>query len=88
MKLASIRLPRSEAYQDVTRGQKLLMTNPSDILKLIESGEGERMEFKTSFNIEAIETLVAFANTKGGKIVVGINRKNEIIGVKINVESV
>ena len=88
MKLASIRLPRSEAYQDVTRGQKLLMTNLSDILKLIESGEGERMEFKTSFNIEAIETLVAFANTKGGKIVVGINRKNEIIGVKINVESV
>jgi len=59
-----------------------------DLEKLIESGEGENLEFKSSFNNELIETLVAFANTSGGKIVVGINQKNELSGVAINPESV
>ncbi len=64
------------------------MTNLIDISKLIEAGEGEMLEYKASFNIEVIESLVAFANTLGGKVVVGINNKNEIIGVKVNEESV
>lgn len=64
------------------------MTNLSDINKLINSGESETLEFKSSFNSEAIETLVAFANTCGGKVVIGINHKNETIGVTINEESV
>lgn len=64
------------------------MDNPIDIQKLIESGENEKLEFKSSFNNELIETLVAFANTGGGKIIVGINQKNIITGVAINRESV
>ncbi len=49
------------------------MTTPYDIEKLIISGESEVLEFKSSFNNETIETLVAFANTQGGKILIGIN---------------
>ncbi len=60
----------------------------TDISKLIKAGENEKLEFKSSFNIEVIETLVAFTNTSGGKVVIGINHKNEIVGVKTNEESV
>ena len=55
---------------------------------LIAKGESKTLEFKSNFNAETIETLVAFANAKGGQVVIGINNKNEIIGVNINPESV
>ena len=64
------------------------MNNAIDLHKIIESGEGENLEFKSSFNNELIETLVAFANTSGGKVIIGINQKNKITGVTINPESV
>jgi predicted HTH transcriptional regulator len=35
--------------------------------------ENQHIEFKPSFNEDVIETLVAFANTKGGKVLVGIS---------------
>jgi ATP-dependent DNA helicase RecG len=56
--------------------------------ELIKLGEGENLEFKSNFNNELIETLVAFANTLGGKVVIGVNQKNELIGVTMNTESV
>jgi ATP-dependent DNA helicase RecG len=59
-----------------------------ELEKLIEQGESENIEFKSSFNNELIETLVAFANTCGGKVVAGINQKHEISGVTISSESV
>jgi ATP-dependent DNA helicase RecG len=64
------------------------MINPEKIEELIKSGEGQNLEFKSSFNNELIETLVAFANTKGGRVIVGINQDNEISGISINPESV
>jgi len=65
------------------------MKNVKEIEDLLKIGEGETLEFKTSFNNELIETLVAFANTNGGKVVVGINQKNnELTGVEIHEESV
>lgn len=36
--------------------------------KMLSAGESETVEFKLSFDREAIETLVAFANTSGGKV--------------------
>ena len=39
---------------------------PRDWQNLIKKGESESCEFKSSFNNETIETLSAFANTKGG----------------------
>jgi ATP-dependent DNA helicase RecG len=50
--------------------------------------ESETVEFKTSFSDEVIETLVAFANTKGGTVYIGIGGKGEILGIAISNESV
>ncbi len=35
--------------------------------------ENAHTEFKSSFNDTVIETLVAFANTKGGKVLLGLD---------------
>ncbi|MDF1550966.1 MAG: putative DNA binding domain-containing protein [Bacteroidales bacterium] len=59
-----------------------------DFRNIIEVGESEKIEFKSSFNHELIETLVAFSNSSGGKIIVGINQRNELVGVTVNDESV
>jgi len=64
------------------------MFDPAQIETLVEAGEGETLEFKSSFNNELIETLVAFANTNGGKIVVGINQNAVWQGVSVNPETV
>lgn len=40
--------------------------------ELIKSGESQALEFKTSFDRETIETVVAFANTHGGEILIGV----------------
>ncbi|MCB5295667.1 MAG: putative DNA binding domain-containing protein [Candidatus Cloacimonetes bacterium] len=55
---------------------------------LISKGEGLQLEFKQTFNIETIETLVAFANTNGGKVLIGVSDTGILTGVSINVESV
>lgn len=54
----------------------------------IRSGESETVEFKSGFDKEAIETLAAFANSKGGKVVVGVSDSGEIRGVLIGKETV
>ncbi|HQL69802.1 MAG TPA: putative DNA binding domain-containing protein, partial [Bacteroidales bacterium] len=64
------------------------MISLTEIERIIQNGENENIEFKSSFNTELIETIVAFANTSGGKVIVGINPKAEIIGTTINAESV
>lgn len=39
--------------------------------QILLEGENEWTEFKSSFQSEVIETLVAFANTRGGTVYVG-----------------
>ena len=64
------------------------MTNTAlKIKELIKKGESETVEFKSSFNVETIETLVAFANSKGGMVLIGVTDKNKINGVIVNNES-
>ena len=41
--------------------------------------ESQHIEFKPNFNEDVIETLVAFANAKGGKILVGVDDKGKPI---------
>ena len=59
-----------------------------DLQQIVEKGEGVSVEFKSKFNIETIETLVAFANSKGGVVYIGINNSGQIIGVSLAQESV
>lgn len=58
------------------------------IKKLIKQGESESVEFKTSFNDSAIETIVAFSNTSGGNILIGVTDNKEIIGLQIGKETI
>ncbi|MEQ9287535.1 MAG: putative DNA binding domain-containing protein [Cyclobacteriaceae bacterium] len=64
------------------------MITSEQLLHIADKREGESLEFKSSFNKSVIETIVGFANTKGGKIVIGVSDKKEILGVSIGQESV
>jgi ATP-dependent DNA helicase RecG len=55
-----------------------------DIKKLKES---RNIEFKSSFGKEVIISLVAFANTKGGKVVLGLDDKGKITGLELGSET-
>ena len=55
---------------------------------IIAKGEDIHSEFKTSFNIEAIESLVAFANTNGGAVYIGISDSGEVKGVDLSKETI
>ena len=59
-----------------------------ELNSIIAKGESETVEFKSNFNVETIETLVAFANSKGGCVYVGINDIGEIKGVSLSKESI
>ncbi len=59
-----------------------------ELQHIIFQGENETSEFKSSFNAETIESLVAFANTKGGSVYVGITDTGKVVGVRANNESV
>jgi len=53
------------------------------IENLIKNGESETVEFKQGFSHEAIETAAAFANTKGGTILIGVKDNGQIVGMPI-----
>jgi len=59
-----------------------------DIVKLLKNGESETVEFKNAFGKEVTITLVAFANTEGGKVVVGVNNTGEPTGLDVGQETV
>ena len=53
-----------------------------ELRRVIEEGEGYKIEFKESLaNLD--KELVAFANSSGGRIFLGITDDNEIKGVRI-----
>ena len=58
-----------------------------EILDLIKKGESEDTEFKENFDKKTIETAVAFANTKGGIILIGVADMGKIKGVQIGKET-
>jgi predicted HTH transcriptional regulator len=39
--------------------------------------EFQYIEYKSSFNEDVIETLVAFANSKGGRVLVGVDNNGQ-----------
>lgn len=59
-----------------------------DFEQLIKDGENQHVEFKSNFNVDVLESLVAFANTEGGTVYIGISDKGKIIGVNLNDESI
>ncbi len=47
--------------------------------------EKETVELKSSLSLanEIVEVVCAFANTKGGKVVAGVNNSGKVLGIKI-----
>ena len=60
----------------------------AEIEELIGKGESETVEFKEKFDNEAIETAVAFANTNGGIILIGVFDKGGIKGVEVGRDTI
>ena len=54
--------------------------------ELQKSGEGQNLEFKTSFGKETTETVVAFCNTSGGTLLIGVDKTGAVKGVTVNGE--
>ncbi len=59
-----------------------------NILSLIEQGDSQIVEFKTLFQKEVIESVVAFANAKGGKNCIGVSDNRDILGVTLSSETI
>ncbi|HED37601.1 MAG TPA: AAA family ATPase, partial [Ignavibacteria bacterium] len=64
------------------------MLNSNEIYNFIQQGENETLEFKQSFSKVVIETLVAFSNTRGGKVLIGVRNDKSLTGVSATEETV
>ncbi len=56
---------------------------PADIEEILARGENDQVEFKRELSTkpdEFLETVVAFANTKGGSILVGVDDNGVVVG--------
>jgi len=61
--------------------------NQYGTVELIKKGESVTVEFKENFDSKTIESSVAFANTRGGLIFIGVSDQGEIKGVQIGKET-
>ena len=52
---------------------------------ILQTGEGYLIEFKEKIDKSFARELVAFANASGGRIFLGVNDKNESIGISISI---
>jgi ATP-dependent DNA helicase RecG len=60
----------------------------NQLLHIINQGESEQVEFKQNFNQQVIQSLVAFANCNGGRVVLGVSDKGIITGLDLSSESI
>jgi predicted HTH transcriptional regulator len=56
---------------------------PRELLELIEEGENLTCEFKRKFSTteKIAREMIAFANTKGGYLIIGVDDDKDIVGV-------
>jgi len=51
------------------------------VIGLIKKGEGPNLEFKGKISKEIAKTICSFSNTEGGRIVIGVSDRGEVIGL-------
>ena len=56
-------------------------------LERIAQGESARLEFKSSFQKDAIQTRTGFANSQGGTVLVGVTDAGAVSGVTVGKET-
>jgi ATP-dependent DNA helicase RecG len=59
------------------------MMTQDELQAVIQSGEGYSIEFKRSVNADLAKEMVAFANSSGGRIFIGIEDNGNIRGVNV-----
>ncbi len=61
---------------------------PEDLLEAIRRGENEEVDFKETLtnSDDIVKTVIAFANTKGGVLLIGVNDECQVVGVKEDLE--
>ena len=74
-----------------TRGSSVITRDiETQLIDLIDRGESKTLEFKEKLNRERpkefLETVVAFSNTQGGTILLGVDDNCRIVGFKEDVE--
>jgi predicted HTH transcriptional regulator len=64
------------------------MARSSEIYDLIKRGEDQHLDFKQHItNLHKIaKTIVSFANSEGGKIIIGVDDSGEVVGVDVEQE--
>ncbi|MBM4345555.1 MAG: putative DNA binding domain-containing protein [Deltaproteobacteria bacterium] len=61
----------------------------TDILRSIDAGEGDRVEFKEKLAVDKVKTAIcAFANSDGGVVVLGVDKNNKVVGIAQDPEQV
>jgi len=65
-----------------------MIISTTDLMELINQDESETLEFKESYDHETVETAGAFANTRGGLILVGVRSRDVIVGATITNETI
>jgi ATP-dependent DNA helicase RecG len=73
-----------------TFGDKFSNMTESDIQKILSQGEGVSIEFKkakTKVPSSLYETVVSFANTNGGVILLGVNDDGTVLGIAPELKS-
>jgi predicted HTH transcriptional regulator len=63
-------------------------SNNRQLLMWIQEGEGLQQDFKKTISsqIKIAKTIVSFANTRGGRIIIGVNDQGKITGIKSDEE--
>ncbi len=60
--------------------------NKSQFEQILEEGEGTLIEFKQSFSPSIAKEISAFANTAGGRIFIGVDDRNNVVGCPLTNE--
>ena len=62
--------------------------NVAELKRLVTKGEGNQLEFKRKANHpdKIAKELVAFANSRGGVLLIGVDDNGEVVGTKTPVE--
>ncbi|WP_084813409.1 Fic family protein [Desulfogranum japonicum] len=55
-------------------------TTEEELSLILEEGEGYTLEFKQTVNSDLPKELVAFANASGGRVLIGVDDNNTIVG--------
>jgi ATP-dependent DNA helicase RecG len=53
----------------------------------IDFGESDRIEFKETWSESALEALASFANTLGGTVYVGVDKRGKVVGCNVSDEA-